>query len=217
MALRMAVSAEPAPSVPMSRSAVKPAIRSSRAARRAWIVRRGTDSCTVCKSSAPGCKNRCTCASINPGSSVLSPRSITSAVAGCFTAEPTSTIRSPSTSTSPGFSMRPFFTSSRPAACRTISGEGVACGCVWAEAIALGSAANSRDKDRDNRDQPGLIIWLVGDGSTSDEEKIPGNAAYAPESCGLQLRRAFDDDHLRLSLRLGKVFDGEQLTAPLDD
>ena len=32
MALRTAVSAEPAPSVPMSRSAVKPAIRSSRAA-----------------------------------------------------------------------------------------------------------------------------------------------------------------------------------------
>ena len=69
---------------------------------------------------------------------------------------------------SPGFSMRPFFTSSRRAACSTITCEGVACGCVWAEAIALGSAANSSDKDRDNRDQPGLIILLVGDGITSD-------------------------------------------------
>ena len=54
IALRTAVSAEPAPSVPMSRSAVKPAIRSSRAARVAVMVRCGTDSCTVCKSSAPG-------------------------------------------------------------------------------------------------------------------------------------------------------------------
>src|ERR1700733_12730386 len=27
----------------------------------------------------------------------------------------------------------------------------------------------------------------------------------------------FDDDYLRGSLRLGKVFDGEELTAPLDD
>ena len=41
MALRTAVSAEPAPSVPMSRSAVNPAIRSSRAARTARMVRCG--------------------------------------------------------------------------------------------------------------------------------------------------------------------------------
>ena len=44
----------PAPSVPISRSAVKPAIRSSRAARTARMVRCGTDSSTVCRSSAPG-------------------------------------------------------------------------------------------------------------------------------------------------------------------
>ena len=36
------------------------AIRSARAARVARIVRCGTDSSTVCKSSAPGCRNRCT-------------------------------------------------------------------------------------------------------------------------------------------------------------
>jgi hypothetical protein len=42
--VRTAVSAEPAPSVPMSRSAVKPAIRSSFAARTAAMVRCGTDS-----------------------------------------------------------------------------------------------------------------------------------------------------------------------------
>ncbi len=41
MALRTAVSADPAPSVPMSRSAVNPAIRSSRAASVATIVRCG--------------------------------------------------------------------------------------------------------------------------------------------------------------------------------
>ena len=76
MASRMAVSAEPAPSVPMSRSAVKPAIRSALAACSARIVRHGTDSSTVCRSSAPGCRNRCTCASMRPGSSVVSPRSI---------------------------------------------------------------------------------------------------------------------------------------------
>jgi hypothetical protein len=74
IALRTAVSADPAPSVPMSRSAVKPAIKSSRAASSAMIVRCGTDSCTVCKSSAPGCRNKCTCASINPGNSVRSPK-----------------------------------------------------------------------------------------------------------------------------------------------
>jgi len=42
--LSLAVSAEPAPSVPMSRSAVNPAIKSSRAAAVARIVRSGTDS-----------------------------------------------------------------------------------------------------------------------------------------------------------------------------
>ena len=44
MASRTAVSAEPAPSVPMSRSAVKPAIRSALAACSASMVRQGTDS-----------------------------------------------------------------------------------------------------------------------------------------------------------------------------
>ena len=85
MALRTAVSAEPAPSVPMSRSAVKPAIRSAFAASVARIVRCGTDSSTVCRSSAPGCRNRCTCASISPGISVTSPRSMTCAPAGRLT------------------------------------------------------------------------------------------------------------------------------------
>lgn len=54
MALRTAESAEPAPSVPISRSAVKPAIKSSRAAISARIVRSGTDSTAVCRFSAPG-------------------------------------------------------------------------------------------------------------------------------------------------------------------
>jgi hypothetical protein len=44
MALRTAVSAEPAPSVPISRSAVYPAMRSARAATVAMMVRCGTDS-----------------------------------------------------------------------------------------------------------------------------------------------------------------------------
>ena len=44
MASRIAVSAEPAPSVPMSRSAVKPASRSALAACSARMVRHGTDS-----------------------------------------------------------------------------------------------------------------------------------------------------------------------------
>ena len=66
IALRTAVSAEPAPSVPMSRSAVNPAIRSCFAASIAISVRCGTLSCTVCRSSAPTCRNRCTCASIQP-------------------------------------------------------------------------------------------------------------------------------------------------------
>ena len=54
MALRTAESAEPAPSVPMSRSAMKPAIRSALAASVARIVRFGTDSSTVCRSFGPG-------------------------------------------------------------------------------------------------------------------------------------------------------------------
>jgi hypothetical protein len=40
-------------------------------------VRCGTDSSTVCRSSFPGCRKRCVCASISPGISVVSPRSIT--------------------------------------------------------------------------------------------------------------------------------------------
>ena len=54
IASRTAVSADPAPSVPMSRSAVNPDIKSSRAASTAIILRCGTDSCTVCNSSASG-------------------------------------------------------------------------------------------------------------------------------------------------------------------
>ena len=58
IASRTAESAEPAPSVPMSRSAVKPAIRSALAARVAAMTRCGTDSMTVCRSSAPGWRKR---------------------------------------------------------------------------------------------------------------------------------------------------------------
>lgn len=138
MALRTAVSAEPAPSVPMSRSAVKPAIRSALAAAMARMVRSGTDSSTVCRSSAPGCRNRCTCASIKPGSKVRSPRSITSAVGGCATVAPTSTMRSPVTSTSPGWSILPDSTSSRRAARSTMG--------VWPKAApATSSAAQNRN------------------------------------------------------------------------
>ena len=107
------------------------------------------DSCTVCKSSAPGCKNKCTCASINPGISVQSPRSITSAPAGRFTEEPTSTIRSPCTSTSPGFTRRPLFTSSSRAACNTIACEVAVAGCVCAAAGPCeDSTINSSNKDK---------------------------------------------------------------------
>ena len=58
IASRTAVSAEPAPSVPISRSAVNPAIRSARAASMAISVRCGTDSSTVCRSSAPTCRKQ---------------------------------------------------------------------------------------------------------------------------------------------------------------
>ncbi len=89
------------------------------------IVRSGTLSTTVCKSSAPGCRNKCTCASISPGISVMSPRSITSAPAGCSTDVPAAAIRSPSTSTSPGVTIFPAETSNKRAACSTI-----ACPCA---------------------------------------------------------------------------------------
>jgi hypothetical protein len=128
MASRTAVSAEPAPSVPMSRSAVKPAIRSALAACSAKIVRQGTDSSTVCKSSAPGCRNRCTCASMRPGSNVVSPRSITFAPCGWSTDVPMALMRSPSTRISPGWRMFPVSTSSSRAACSTM---GAVAGC-WA-------------------------------------------------------------------------------------
>ncbi len=139
IASRTAVSAEPAPSVPMSRSAVNPPIRSSRAASNAPMVRCGTDSCTVCRSSAPGWRNRWTCASIRPGSSVRSPRSITSAPAGCFTEVPASTMRSPCTRTSPGFRMRPVLMSSSRAA-RSTMGCG---GAFWASAVARKASSRS--------------------------------------------------------------------------
>ena len=137
MALRTAVSADPAPSVPMSRSAVKPAIRSAFAASRARMVRCGTDSSTVCRSSAPGCRNKCTCASIKPGNKVRSPKSTISAAGGCVTVAPTSTMRSPETSTSPGLSILPDSISSKRAACSTMG--------VWPKAApASRSAAENR-------------------------------------------------------------------------
>src|ERR1039458_615302 len=120
MALRTAESAEPAPSVPMSRSAVKPAIRSSRAAISARIVRSGTDSTTVWRSSAPRWRKRWTWTSMSPGIRVAAPRSITVAPPGWATEEPASTMRLPRTSTSPGLTRVPCSTSKMWAAWRTM-------------------------------------------------------------------------------------------------
>ena len=113
------------------------------AASTARMVRCGTDSWTVCRSSAPGCRNRCTCASIRPGSSVRSPKSTISASGGCVTAAPTSTMRSPVTSTSPGASILPDSTSSRRAA-RSTMGFGLG-GCANATPLATSSAAQNRN------------------------------------------------------------------------
>jgi hypothetical protein len=86
----------------------------------ARIVRSGTDSMTVWRSSAPGWRKRWMWASISPGIKVESPRSIRLAPAGWETDEPASTMRLPRTSTSPGVTSAPCSTSSRWAAWRMV-------------------------------------------------------------------------------------------------
>src|ERR1700743_1709642 len=56
---------------------------------------------------------------MSPGNSVVSPRSMTCASAGCATVDPTALIRSPSTRISPGEITRPVSTANSPAACNT--------------------------------------------------------------------------------------------------
>ncbi len=68
--------------------------------------------------------NRLTSMSINPGSKVRSPRSMTSASAGTEVGV-TSTMRSPSTSRSPGSRYSPLSTSSRRALRRWMGRSGV--------------------------------------------------------------------------------------------
>src|SRR5258708_24935386 len=191
MASRTAVSAEPAPSVPISRSAVKPAIRSSRAASTAMIVRCGTDSCTVCKSSAPGCRNKCTCASINPGMSVRSPRSITSDPAGRFTDGPASTMRSPCTSTSPGFTTRPLLTSnSRAARSTTVCGVAASAGTCAAE-IPHRNSERSNENENNSRGSvmsAGMVppydlprpCWFLGAGATEGLRALTRRYSSSP-------------------------------------
>ena len=116
MALRTAVSAEPAPSVPMSRSAVKPAIRSSRAAIVAVIVRCGTIPERFADLRRRGGGTDARARRSEPGRSVVSPRSMISASWGRVSLAPTSRIVFPSTRISPGVVTWPDSTSSRRAA-----------------------------------------------------------------------------------------------------
>src|SRR5581483_550386 len=76
-----------------------------------------------------GWRNRWMWASIIPGMSVVSPRSITSAPGGWVTDAPASAMRSPRTSTSPGLMIRPPSMSRSRAACRTM-GRGAAFDCA---------------------------------------------------------------------------------------
>ena len=79
---------------------------------------------------------------MSPGSKVTSPKSITSAPGGCLTEDPAAMMCSPSTSTSPGVTMRPVSICRRRAACRTM-GAAVSAfetGAWAAKAISNGSA-----------------------------------------------------------------------------
>src|SRR5271154_2071799 len=82
---------------------------------------------------------------MRPGSSVVSPRSMTRAPVGCVTEAPTARMRSPSTSTSPGVTRRPESMSSKCAACRTMgtrtAGSAVAFRAGIASAIAVMTSA----------------------------------------------------------------------------
>ena len=131
------------------------------------MVRCGTDSCTVCRSSAPGCKNRCTWASISPGSNVRSPRSMTSAPSGCLTTGPASAIRPPCTSTSPGVTTRPFRMSSKCAACSTtVGGE-----AGWDCPAAGRNKPENRITRNDTERERGPLMLGRRDGTTLNYQR----------------------------------------------
>src|SRR5579863_747212 len=86
------------------------------------------------------------CASISPGIRVRSPRSITSAPTGCLTDVPTSTMRSPCTSTSPGLIMRPVLTSSSRAECSTIGRAAAGSDCPAAAVVRYSNDNSATDE-----------------------------------------------------------------------
>src|SRR5579871_5314573 len=94
------------------------------------------------------------CASISPGSRVRSPRSITSAPAGCLTEVPTSTMRSPRTRISPGLMMRPPLMSSRRAACSTM-------GWAWLGGGVCAAAPAARKQGQKNKSVPNTLFRIA--------------------------------------------------------
>jgi len=92
MASRSATSANPAPSVSMSRMVVKPASRFRRAAATPWMMHVAIDfTMTGGVTSSSGCSRLCAWPSMRPGMSVRSPRSMVRAPPGA--SPPTDWIR----------------------------------------------------------------------------------------------------------------------------
>ena len=118
MASRIAVSAEPAPSVPMSRSAVKPAhqIVLGGAHREDGALRHGFfDGLQILSA---GMQKQVHVRVDETGHQRRVAEVDDLGIRTCSTAVPTATMRSPSTRTSPGVCRRPVSTSRRWAACR---------------------------------------------------------------------------------------------------
>ena len=147
MACRTAASAGPAPSVPMSRSEVNPAIKSAFAASAASIVRCGTDSSTVCIPSDGAPVQEQVHVRVDQSRHERPVAQVDHFRAGGMwhrcARRPD---RSPSTSTSPGLTTWPDAASKSRAACSTIGGPFAAESMRWpAPAPLWGRRQESRE------------------------------------------------------------------------
>ena len=136
---------------PTSRTVVNPAISVTRAF---TLASRACSATVFCNLSSVACFQsseympvRCVCASMNPGSSVASPRSITSAPAGTLAVGPAAVILPSATTTTPGFTSASPLPSYIRAAFRTIVlFAGVALlACPWPDVAAIRHSRTTPD------------------------------------------------------------------------
>ena len=109
--------------------------------------------------------DRCVCASMRPGRSVTSPRSITSAPAGGCALAPTAVILLPSTTTMPGATTASLLPSKRRAARED-------------DRLGDGGRSGERDEERDGRVR--ACVHCTFDGRGRDNGAVPPSPSDSP-------------------------------------